>query len=551
MRFFAELKRRKVLQTAVLYVATSWLLLQVAELLLDMFEVPEWGLKLVFTLLVIGFPLALLLAWQLRITPQGVQREFEPDSAADSAPRPAMPAQPLHPAHPVSAHSIAVLPFASLSEDKSDEFFAEGLSEEFLNLLSRIAGLSVVARTSSFSFKGRAASAATIASELNVAYLLDGSVRRSGNRLRITAQLIRASDSTHAWSRSFDRDLDDIFAVQDEIAGAVVDELEMRVLGVRAPKARAADPRAYALYLEGRHFFDLYSSAGYEQAVTALSAALAIDPEFAPAWSMLGTLYWGGANNSLIEYDEGARKAREASARAVAIDPDSAEALSLLSVLDVIENRDVAAGQRGIERALAIEPHNQRVLTRAGIVARRRGQLDEAIRYAEQALRSDPLSPNAHAALGFCYYLADRLAEAEAMRRRVLALSPGWLSGQYYLGRILLARDDLDRALGAMHAETSRVWQLTGYALVYHTLGRREESDAALHELERLEPSSMAYQFGEIHAHRGELDAAFEWLDRAVARRDSGLTDARSDPLLRSLHPDARWPALLARAGLA
>jgi TolB-like protein/Tfp pilus assembly protein PilF len=548
-----------VIQTAVLYAAASWALLQVAALLLDMLEVPAWGLKLVFVLLVIGFPLALLLSWMHQVTPEGIRRE----SAVPEAPRglpPAgafsshaadAPAAAILPQEPAAdERSIAVLPFANLSEDKANEYFADGLSEELLNLLSRVQGLRVVARTSSFSFKGRATSVAEIARELKVTHLLEGSVRRSGARLRITAQLIRASDSSHVWSQSLDRDLSDIFAVQDEIAAAVARGLELKLFGGPAPKAQPTDPRAYALYLQGRHFFSLYSATGYAQAIPALEGALAIDPGFAPAWGILGALYWGQANNSLIPYEEGARKARLASEKALALDPKQAEPMSLLGLLDVIEHRDVAGGLQRIHRALELEPHNQRVLSRAANVARQRGRTEEAIRYAEQALNADPLSPNAHAVLGLTYYYAGRLDDAEAMRRRLLALSPGWLSGYYYLGRILLEGGDARAALAAIEQEPSPMWRLTGLALVHHALGNRAASDAALEELRKEDPVGIAYQFAEIHAYRGEIDLAFEWLERAEATNDSGLTDAITNPLMRNLHGDPRWAALVARLRL-
>ena len=559
VRLFTELRRRKVIQTAVLYAVSAWVLLQVAELLLEMLEVPPWGLKLVFVLLLIGFPLALLLSWLNQVTPEGIRRETAaPEPSRGLPPAHAFaphasdspPAETASPETAADQRSIAVLPFANLSEDKANEYFADGLSEELLNLLSRIKGLRVVARTSSFSFKGRTVGAAEIARELKVACLLEGSVRRSGSRIRITAQLIRASDSSHAWSQSFDRDLSDIFAVQDEIAAAVAGELEIKLFGGPAPKARPTDPRAYSLYLQGRHFFSLSSATGFEQAIPALEGALAIDPGFAPAWGMLGALYWGQANNSLIPYEEGARKARLASEKALALDPEQAEALSLIGLLDVIEHRDVDSALRRTNRALELEPHNQRVLSRAAGVARQRGRTDEAIGYAEQALSADPLSPNAHAVLGLTYYYAGRLDDAEAMRRKLLALSPGWLSGQYYLGRILLARGDAQAALEAIRRESSLMWRLTGLALVHHALGQRAESDAALEELRKLDPVGIAYQFAEIHAYRGEIDLAFEWLERAEATNDSGLTDAITNPVMRSLHADPRWAAFVARLRL-
>ena len=559
LRFLAELKRRKVIQTAVLYAVSAWVLLQVAELLLEMLEVPPWGLKLIFVLLLIGFPLALLLSWMNQVSPEGIRRETPvpepprglPPAGAYSSHAAGAPAAAMPPQEPAAAErSIAVLPFANLSEDKANEYFADGLSDELLNLLSRVAGLRVVARTSSFSFKGRTASAAEIARELKVTHLLEGSVRRSGSRVRITAQLIRASDSSHVWSQSFDRDLSDIFAVQDEIAAAVARGLELKLFGGPAPKAQPTDPRAYALYLQGRHFFSLYSATGYAQAIPALEGALAIDPGFAPAWGILGALYWGQANNSLIPYGEGARKARLASDKALALDPEQAEPMSLLGLLDVIEHCDVARGLQRIHRALELEPHNQRVLSRAANVARQRGRTEEAIGYAEQALNADPLSPNAHAVLGLTYYYAGRLDDAEAMRRRLLALSPGWLSGYYYLGRILLERGDARAALAAMEQEPSPMWRLTGLALVHHALGSHVASDAALEELRKEDPVGIAYQFAEIHAYRGEIDLAFEWLERAEATNDSGLTDAITNPLMRSLHTDPRWAALVARLRL-
>jgi tetratricopeptide (TPR) repeat protein len=216
----------------------------------------------------------------------------------------------------------------------------------------------------------------------------------------------------------------------------------------------------------------------------------------------------------------------------------------------VIEQRDVSLGLRRTGHALELEPHNQRVLSRASNVARMRGRPEEAIRYGEQALRADPLSPNAHAALGLSYYFAGRLDDAEAMRRKLLTLSPGWLSGQYYLGRILLERGDLQGALAAMEQEPSLMWRLTGLALVQHALGNRAASDTAVEELRKLDPVGIAYQFAEIHAYRGEIDSAFEWLERAEATHDSGLTDALANQLMRNMHADSRWAAFMARVRL-
>lgn len=562
MRFLAELKRRKVIQTALVYLASSWLLLQVAELLLGMLDVPAWGLKLVFVLLAIGFPMALILSWTMQITSTGLHREQElPDAGAASASgsigdtraaasvadrTASVPA-------PVSASesSIAVLPFDNMSDDAANAHFADGLSEELLNLLARIPGLRVIARTSSFSFRGRQLGIAAIAGELGVAHVLEGSVRRSGDRIRITAQLIRASDSSHVWSQTFDRNLSDIFAVQDEIAAAVTRELEIKLLGRPAPKARQTDPEAYTHFLRGRHFFELASKPGYEQAIVELEAALAIDPDFGPARGLLGAVYWGMANNQLFDYAQGARKARAESEKALAVDPDLAEPLSLLGYFDVIEARDVDFGLRRVERALQLEPHNQRILTRAANLAVRRGRLDDALRYSRLAIAADPLGANPHAICGNMCYYAGHLEEAEAMRRKVLALSPGWLSGHFNLARVLLARGDAPAALAELQLEQSDFWRYTGLAIVQHALGHQAESDEALRNLMQMDLNGADYQLVQVHASRGEIDTAFEWLDKAIETHDSALVFIRVDPLVANLRADPRWPAILSRLGQA
>jgi len=408
----------------------------------------------------------------------------------------------------------------------------------------------VIARTSSFSFKGRAVGATVIARELGVAHLLEGSVRKAGNRIRITAQLIRGSDATHVWSQTFDRDLTDIFAVQDEIASAVVDELEVKLLGVAAPKSWRTDPEAYAHFLRGRQFLDLASTEGYARAITELEAALAIDPGFGPAWAMLGALYWGQANNSLIDYAEGARRARAHATKAHKLDPRLADPLSLLGYLDAIERVDVAGGLERMERAIRIEPNNPRILTRLANVLIGCGRLDESMGYCRQALRADPLSALAHAVCGNACYFAGQLEEAEALRRRVLELSPGWLSGHFYLGRVLLARGDLQGALAEMQLEQSDFWRLTGLAIVCHALRQPAESDAALKALSEFDLGGAAYQLAQIHGFRGDVDAAFEWLQRAAAAHDAGLVFARVDPLLTGLHGDPRWETFVASSAV-
>ena len=542
MRLIAELKRRKVFQTAAIYAASAWVLLQVADLLLGMLEVPPWGLKLVFVVLLVGFPLALVLSWMHRITPEGLKREV---------PLPEPPPVEVTQPAAVSDHSIAVLPFENMSEDPANAHFADGLSEELLNLISRIPGLRVVGRTSSFSFRGRSVGAPEIARELRVSHLLDGSVRKAGQRLRITAQLVRGSDSSHVWSQTFDRELSDIFAVQDEIAAAVAEQLAVKLLGRATPRSRQTDPDAYAHYLRGRHFFELASAAAYPQAIAEFEAALAIDPKFAPAWATLGALHFMAANNLLIGYAEGARRARDYTVRALEIDPNLAEPMAMLGYFDLIEGVDHDGGWRRMQRAQELEPNNPRILTRLAAIAGRECRLDEALQYCRLALRADPLSPLVHAVHGNTCYFTGELEQAAASRRKVLELSPGWLSGHFYVALVLLAQHDGPSALAEMRQEQSTFWRLAGLAIVHGVLGQKVESDAALAELMQLDLRGAAYQLTMVHACRGEIDEAFHWLERAGATHDAGLNRACADPLLARLRGDPRWPAFLARHGLA
>jgi adenylate cyclase len=550
MSFFAELKRRKVVQTAIIYLAVAWVLLQVADLLLGMLEVPRWALRLVFVLLVVGFPLALLLSWTHQLTASGPRRELDADEQDEPETSRGTEARTATGLAQAVDDSIAVLPFTNMSDDPSNLHFADGLSEEVLNLLSRMPGLRVVARTSSFAFRDRTIGAQAISRELSVTHLLEGSVRRSGKRIRVAAQLIRGADASHLWSRSYDRELEDIFAVQDDIASAVARELEVELRAGAAPRSWPTDPETYMRYLRGRQALDLASRDGYSRAAIEFEAALAVDPRFAPAWAALGMMYWGMANNSLIDYAVGTRLARESSEKALAIDPSLADPLSLLGYLDVVQGADRDGGMARLERARQLEPHNPRILTRLANASVRVGRLDDSIQHCLRALQADPMSALAYAVYGNTCYFAGRLEEAEAARRKVLALSPGWMSGHFYLGRVLLAQGRTEAALEEMQLEESEFWRLTGLALALQSLGRHEDSGDALQRLKALGSlGSASYQLAQIHACRGEPDAAFEWLDSAVASGDAGLAFLVVDPLLVPLHRDPRWERFLRHHG--
>ena len=447
----------------------------------------------------------------------------------------------------VSAASIAVLPFVDMSPDKDQEYFSDGISEELLNLLGKFPELRVAARTSSFSFKGQKLEITEIAERLNVAHVLEGSVRKAGNQVRITAQLVRADDGFHVWSETWDRTLDDIFAIQDEIAADVVAQLKVTLLGA-APTVEQTDPAAYALFLQARHLSHQHTAESLEQSIALYQQALAIDPDYAAVWVGLAKNYNFQATFALRPLDEGYRLAREAANRALAIDPEYAPAYAQLGYI-AIYHGDLAAGARHLERALALDPSNSDIIANAAILARSLGRLDESMALGEYAVALDPVNPAGHAGLGLIYQRAGRLDEAIASYRTALSLSPGHLAVQVGIGVALLGKGDPEAALAAIQQESNEGFRLIGLALVYHALGRAAESDAALAGLIEKYEQGWTYNIAYVLAFRGEADRAFEWLDKAVEYNDPGLSFITVQVQFANIHDDPRWLPFLESIG--
>jgi len=418
-------------------------------------------------------------------------------------------------AGPVSA-SIAVLPFADMSPDKDQEYFSDGISEELLNLLAKIPELRVAARTSSFSYKGKDVKVVDVGRELNVAHVLEGSVRKAGNQVRITAQLIRADDGFHEWSDTWDRTLDDIFAIQAEIAADVAAQLKITLLGA-APTLEATDLAAYALYLQARHLGRQGTAEGLERSMALYQQALAIDPDYAAAWAGLARDYYTQAGTELHPIDEGYQLARA----------------------------------RHLERALALDPTNSDIIANAAILARSLGRLDEAIALQEYAVVRDPVNPIGHARLGVFYRWAGRLDEAIASLRTTLSLSPGRIAAQSFIGAALLLKGEPEAALAAIQQESSELWRMVGWPMAYHALGQVAESESALAELIEKYEQETAYNIAYVLALRGEADRAFEWLDKAVLYNDPGLSEIAVESLFANIHDDPRWLPFLESIGKA
>jgi len=544
-RLFSELKRRKVYGAAAMYAAAAWLLVQVSTQVAPYFDIPNSPVRALIVTLAIAFPFVLVLSWFYDLTPQGLRRDSRDAAVALDAAGAALVTP--------SDQSIAVLPFADMSENSDQRHFSDGLAEELLNLLAQVPQLKVIARTSSFSFKGKDADITTIAAALNVAHVLEGSVRKSGDALRVTAQLIRAADSTHVWSRTFDLKMTDVFAVQDQIAGAVVSALKMKLLPYAHTDStrRTSNAEAYEQYLLGLDVLRHGRHADYRHAQPLFQRSIALDPAFAPAWVGLATTQSIAADFAgTIAQRFGDREAALASAeRAIALAPELADGYVIRGQLRHRQHWDWRGGIEDLERALALDPNRSEVLCAAALGQYCVGDPEQALALARRATTIDPLSWQAWTYCGLTLFQAARADEACKALRRALQISPQASIPRAILGAIELLEGRYEQAL-EHYMVTSDGHRQAGIACATHSLGRHDESTLALAELETKYAWGFSLQIAEVHAWRGEADAAFAWLDHACERRDSGIPRLLGNWLLAAIKDDQRYTALVRRLGL-
>ncbi len=460
--------------------------------------------------------------------------------------------------------SIAVLPFVNRSRDEEDEYFSDGLADELLNVLSGIRGLRVVARASSFQFKGRHEDPAVMGAKLNVSTLLDGSVRRAGSRVRISVQLVKVSDGCHLWSKTYDRTLEDIFAVQDDIAQSVVKELCATLLGgdaapdtgrlatarvADAVKGRTTDPEAHRLYLLARHLLDRSTREDVATAIRHLENALALDPKFALAWAELGGAYASEAIWGLVPLAEGYARAREAVQRALSLEPDLAEGHARMGSIQMSYDWDWRGAEVSYSRALEVAPGNALALHGAGALAADLGHFEKAIGLFQRSLERDPLSATSYIRLGGVLHQVGRFTESEGALRMALELSPRRAVTHALLSLTLLAQSRGEEALAEANRESLEWLGLWALTIIYFELGRSAESDEALRALIDKNADQSGTAIAEVYAVRGETDSAFEWLERAYAKRDGNLREAKTSPRLRSLQGDPRWGVFMNKMG--
>ncbi len=469
-------------------------------------------------------------------------------------------------APPAEQPSIAVLPFVNRSRDQEDEYFADGLADELLGTLAKIRGLRVAARSSAFTFKGKEATVAEVGAALKVATVLEGSVRKAGGRVRIAVQLVKVADGFQLWSETYDRTLEDIFAVQDDIAQAVVKELRTTLLGetadsqasgdaraevAAAAKGRGENGEAHRHFLQGRFLVDRLRREDVAKGVEYLKQALAIDPNHALAWACLARAYWQQAGYAWAPLAEGAAQARAAVNRALALEPDLVEAHLALGGLQASYDWDWPAADASFRRALALAPNQAEVLRAAAAMARDLGRLDESLALVQRAVEQDPLSAGGYSGLASSYRSLGRWAEAETAFRRVLELAPQRVGTHMVLSNVLYYQGRLEEALAEAAREDEEWARLTSEAVVLRALGRDEEAQRALARLVDVYEGDAAYQIACIHALWGQADDAFHWLERSYEQRDAGLALLKCEPSFGPLYGDPRWGAFLARMGLA
>jgi len=595
MSFFAELKQRNVFKVAAAYIIIGWLIMQAGEVMSPALNLPDWVNSMLAFFLILGFPVAMVFAWAFEMTPEGLKKEKDIDRSqhialatgrklnymitlllavalvyfvwesrfqAESEPVSQEPTvQTVSPDNEQStltplteddgpdSNTIAVLPFINMSSDPEQEYFSDGITEEVLNLLVKIPELKVTSRTSVFTFKGQNVDIPTVAEKLGVAHILEGSVRKAGTRVRITAQLIEAGNDVHLWSETYERKLDDIFAIQDEIAREVVKALQIQLLG-EAPSATSTNIEAYNLYLRGKYFAGLYTKESFESAITAYREAIALDANFAPPWEGLSTVLRNQGQMGFTEMQEAMEASRQAAMRALELDDKLAEAWLALARIQLYYDWDWSRADVTIRTALKYGSQNAPVLRQATWVALTLGETERALELAQLAVDLDPLDFVGLRNLGTTYWALGQPEEEERIYRQILELYPDAVSVKSWLAAALTVQGKPEEGLQYLDFESKNVWQRAMSTIVLHNLGRHEEERPIQQNLIAENGQFWAFRIALTYAWHGDSDKAFEWLDIAYKQKDSFMSQLIFNPWLAPLHDDPRWEKLLDKMGL-
>jgi TolB-like protein/Tfp pilus assembly protein PilF len=573
--FFSELKRRNVYKVAVAYAVVGWVIAQIATQIFPFLEIPNWIVRLVIVLIAIGFPIALVIAWAFEITPQGIERTEIADTM------PTAPGQKKHAwiyvaivgavlsiglfflgrygfrnasssSNELSPKSIAVLPFDNLSEEKGNAYFAEGIQDEILTRLAKVADLKVISRTSTQRFKSAPEDLPEIAKQLGVTNILEGRVQKANDQVRVNVQLINAMTDAHLWAETYDRKLVDIFAVESEIAKSVADALQVKLTGSEKSsitKAPTENPEAYELYLRGRFFWNKRSGVELRKAIEYFNQAIAKDPNYALAYAGLADSYLLLPNYGSASTQEAVPPARAALKKALELDDSLAEAHASSGLLDLIEvHLDRAIAE--LERAIELKPnyataHHWLMFSHLAL-----GHFDPAIAEGKRALELDPLSLIINADFAWAYFCARRFDEAEAQARKTLEIDPSFFRVHYYLGEVLQFKGRLPEAI----PEYQKAFDLNGdpYSLgmlgqAYARNGQKDEAQKVLAQLNEQANSRYVapYAVALVYLGLGQKERALGELEHAYQRGETNyLFRVKIDPILDDLRGDPRFEAL-------
>ena len=593
------------MRVGILYVIVCWLILEPVHVVFHMLEAPAWANRVVILLMALGFPAVLLFAWVYEITPEGLKPTAEVDPGRSirrrtgqrlnraivvvmavalmyfvvdkfwlskhvTAEQPPAPVASVGPGPTptvmaVSEKSIAVLPFVDMSEKKDQEYFADGLSEELIDLLTKIQDLRVPARTSSFYFKGKAEDIPNIARKLLVAHVLEGSVRKFGTHLRVTAQLVRADNGYHLWSETYDRDLDDLFKVQDDIAGSVVKALKLSLLNAEVPHSvPTANSEAHTLYLHALSLARLSTSADSIQAYKDLHRALSLDPNFALAWAALAELSTDDTVNWQAVIDpegqlstpaavaavrERMREvAHDAATHALQLNSNLPEAHLAMALVLYWMDWNWEAADTELKKARELDSASAAITEAAASLANTRGRFEDGLKLATLAATQDPLG-TAFWDIGAAKHRLGTLDEAAAAYQHLIELYPTASVYHYRHALVLLSKHDAQAALAEMEQEHAPWYRQTGLPLALDALGRRREADRELAVGVQRYPG-MAYQISYVYAARNDAEDAILWLERAYQEHDTGLLSVKHDPMLKNIEHDPRYKALLRKMRL-
>ena len=448
--------------------------------------------------------------------------------------------------------SIAILPFENRSNDKEQEYFSDGLSEELLNMLAKIPELKVIGRTSSFAFRGKNEDLRAIGQKLNVAHLLEGSVQKDGNKIRVTARLIKASDGGEIWSDKYDRDLKNIFALQDEIAKTVVQQLKLKLLELPSTNiSGTGNVESYNLVLQGNYYYDKLDKENVAKAVDFYKQALAIDSTDARAWAKLADAVSRQAWQNYIDRKTGRAQARQAALKAIALDKNLADGYIELGDGDLYDRFNWKEAEKNFLKALSLEPENPRILySLGGGLYFATGRWNDAIKLMKKCIELDPLRPLNHLNLGNILSHAGQPQDANSYYEKALQLNPQFQRAHLYLGRDYLLAGKIELALKEMHEENLEVFRTFGLALVYHASGKSREADEALKTFTEKFQHDWNYLLAELYAFRGEKDKALLWLENAYQKNDGWLVFLKGDPLMKHLRGDERYNTFLKKMNL-